>query len=708
MEAPAPECPPGGVIVSNRASLISLGTERSVIELGRKSLVGKARARPDLVKRAFEKARRDGLWRTYQEAMGRLDTPTSLGYSCAGDVVEAGALAHEFGPGDRVACIGQGFASHADYVSVPVNLAAKIPPGVSYENAAFGMLGVIALHGVRSARIDFGARVAVIGLGLLGLITVQLLRAYGCQVVCMDLEPEKAALARACGADIAVSTSEALFSGAEALSAGYGCDAAIITASTRSAGPVDDAIRVCRQRGRIVIVGVADIHPDRNELWRKEIELVVSKAGGPGSLDPIYELGGIDLPIGDVRWTERRNLEEFLRLVADGRLQLGPLVTHRFDIDEAVKVYGQLSNDRLGQAIGVVLKYPGVQPASHKAPVPGSRHTRVAGAPRLGVIGAGLFAKSVLLPTLRQVRGVSLEVLAAASGSSAAYSARRFGFKAAATGSSTVLEDPNLDGVIAALPHEQHARIVMQALALDKPLLIEKPLCIEPSELAEITATLDSLPKSPRIMVGHNRRYSPHTQRLRLWLSSRRSPLVMTIRVNAGFVPKDHWVHSENQGRSRIVGEMTHFLDLIIAIAGSRITRIEAVRIAGDDRTTINNDNVGVLAALADGSIATLAYSAQGARGAPRETIEVMSEGATLTCTDFTVSTRVRPSGRRETYRTAGARAGYIEELRGFVDVVAGVAPMVPPFADAIHVMKAAFAIEQALATGAPVLLASA
>jgi predicted dehydrogenase/NADPH:quinone reductase-like Zn-dependent oxidoreductase len=704
-QTPAPACGPRGVLVQNRASLISLGTERTAIELGKKSLLGKARARPDLVKRALEKARRDGFWRTYQEAMGLLDSPTPLGYSCAGVVLETGSEIHGFAPGERVACVGQGYACHADFVNVPANLVAKIPDTVSDDEAAFGMLGTIALHGVRSAKLQFGAKVAVMGLGLLGLLTVQLLRAYGCQVVCMDPAPDKVAMAEGFGVDAAVATSEALMSAAEQATGGLGLDAVIITASTKSDGPVNTALKLCRPRGRIVVVGVADIHPDRNELWLKEVEIVVSKAAGPGSLDPIYELDGVDYPIGEVRWTEHRNLEEFLRLIADKRIDVNPLITHRFDIKDAVAAYSGLIAGTLGPAIGVILSYPDAQAPERRIALSPPTVAAVGRHLRVGVLGAGVFGKAVLLPALAKVEGVALEVLAASSSASAAHSAKRFGFSKAATQSAAVFDDPSVDAVIAATPHDQHAATVLQAIEAAKPLFIEKPLCVTPRELTEIVEALDNSSAPPPIMVGHNRRYSVHTRKLQSWLTGRKSPMVLVVRINAGFVAADHWVHSERHGRSRIVGEMTHFLDLIVALAGARIRRVQAVRVLGDDKTVVNNDNIAVILGLADGSVANLIYSAQGARATPRETIEIMSEGQTLTSVDFTTSARTSASGKRTAFRTSGAKSGYFEELKHFAEVAAGRRKLEPSVEDAIHVMEASFAIERALSEGVTVTL---
>ncbi|HEY4942149.1 MAG TPA: bi-domain-containing oxidoreductase [Rhizomicrobium sp.] len=699
-EVPVPRCGSRGILVRNRVSLISLGTERSTIELGRKSLLGKARARPDLVKRVIEKARRDGLKRTYEEAMGRLDTPTPLGYSCAGEVIEAGAAAPEFSPGDRVACIGQGFASHAEFVSIPANLAAKLPDALSYDEAAFGMLGIIALHGVRSAKLTFGESVAVLGLGLLGLLTVQILRSYGCRVICMDPDPSKVAMALAFGADAATASTDELEGAVSAQTASFGCDAVIIAAATKSDAPIHTAVKLCRMKGRIVVVGVVDIHPDRNELWAKEIELVVSRAAGPGSLDPLYEQDGVDLPIGDVRWTQNRNLEEFLRLAATRRVDLKPLITHRFPIADAAATYSGLIGGSIGGAVGVLLDYPADTPVERLVTIGPAKAKSGSDVVRIGALGAGLFGKAILLPTLAKLSGVSLDVLSTASGASAMHSAKRFGFKQAATTAEAIFENKDIDAVVAATPHDQHAHAVLEALRTGKALFLEKPFCTTPEELDKIRTALAANSSPPVIMVGHNRRYSPHADAIKRWLKTRSAPLVLNLRINAGFVPADHWVHSERQGRSRIVGEMTHFIDLICALTGARIRRVQAARVSGDGRLVISNDNLSAIFEMTDGSVATLVYSAQGARQTPREQIEIFSGGTTITSTDFKSSTLTAASGKQTQFRTSGAQAGYAEELQHFVDSVRGKAMLTPSLADMVRTMQAAFAIEEALALG--------
>ncbi|MBI1329812.1 MAG: zinc-binding dehydrogenase [Alphaproteobacteria bacterium] len=697
-DVPAPRCSRGGILVRNHASLISIGTERSVIELGKKSLVGKARARPDLVKRALEKAKAEGFWATFQAAMARLDTPTPLGYSSAGVVLEAGASAHGFAPGDRVACVGNNFASHAEFISVPVNLACRIPDAVSDEEASFAMLGAIAMHGVRLAGLTFGSTVAVTGLGLLGLIAVQILRAYGCRVVAMDPDPAKAEIAKRFGIE-AVSGAEALAGAVHALTAGVGADAVLITAATKSDEPVNTAVALSRHKGRIVVVGVADIHPDRNEMWHKEVEIVVSRAGGEGALDPVYELDGIDLPVSSARWTQGRNVEEFLRLIAEKKINVASLITHRFAMAKAEEAYAALTDGSLKGAIGVVLDYP--RDAELK------RHIALAQAKvsaketlSAAVIGAGQFGRTTLLPVLKKLPGVNLTVLGTSSGSSAEHSASKFGFAEATTDSDMLYARSDIDVVFAFTPHANHAHAVAKAIESGKPLFVEKPLCVLPEELQAIEHLASAATSLPPIMVGHNRRYSPHTVKIREWLSGRRGPLVMAMTINAGFVPPEHWVHDDAQGRSRIVGEMTHFLDLAEAITGSAIAEVSAMRVAADNQTILNNDNLTASLRMTDGSVVSLVYSAQGSRSTPREGLQIFSGGMTITSSDWRHSLLAGP--KAEKFSTASQALGYPEEMSRFLSAARG-GLLEPDFAGLLRVMRASFAIEDSLATGRPV-----
>lgn len=706
-DVPVPQCGSKRILVRNRNSLISLGTERSTIELGRKSLLGKAASRPDLVRRAWDKAKKEGLLKTWQEAMGRLDTPTPLGYSGSGIVEQCGIAATEFAPGDRVACIGQGFASHAEFVSVPVNLACRIPEGVSDEEAAFGMLGIIALHGIRSANLTFGSRVVVMGLGLLGLLTVQMLRAYGCEVIAIDPAADKIALAKQFGFTHVTTDSSELNTFCNHQTNGLGADTVIITAATKERGPVDQAIQLCRPKGRIVVVGTADIHPDRNELWQKEIEIVVSKAAGPGSLDPLYELEGIDLPIGDVRWTQKRNLQEFLRLIADKKIDVYALITHRFSIDQAEDVYGQFVASKLIQPIGVLLAYSDNAAIERRLPIPTTQaKAKIAGQTlSVGVVGAGLFGKALLLPALRTQAGLTLHTLVTGSGASVEHSARKFGFLNQATDASAVWENADVNAIVGLTPHSQHAKLVSLAIEHQKALFLEKPLCTTEEELASLRAQASATAVVPVIFVGHNRRYSPHTVQMQKWLSTRQAPLVLQMRINTGFIPSSHWVHSEEEGRSRVVGEMSHFIDLIQCLADAPIIRVAAERISGDNASAVNNDNVALSFKLADGSVGSMIYSASGDKAYSRETTEIFFDGKTVVSKDFRVS-ELHQEGKIETFKTSGQEMGYQQELKAFVDSATGKAEVMPSVAALFATMDVIFGIERSLATGQTVTLA--
>lgn len=701
-EVPAPRCGRKSILVRNCHSLISIGTEKATIELGKKSLIGKAKARPDLVKRFVEKAKNEGLSKTISEAMGRLDTPTPLGYSCAGVVIEAGVEAQGFMPGDRVACIGQGFASHAEFISVPVNLAVKLPETVSTEFAAFGMLGCIALHGIRCAHLTFGSRVAVIGLGLLGQLSVQLLRAYGCSVFAYDLNAEKAAHAKKNGAEFSHHDADIFENTINTYTQNQGVDAVIITAATNSSDPIDFAVALSRKKGKIVVVGVADIHPNRNELWLKELELIVSKAAGPGSIDDHYEKDGIDYPIELARWTENRNLQEFIRLIDKKLIDLTTLVSEKFPIENAETVYDAFLQNKLNNPIGLLFEYgdnASIKNSVTLNPLPEKAKQKI----HLSVIGAGLYGKAVFLPALKKNKSILLNTLVTSSGMSAQHSAKRFGFAACATDINNVFADANTDAIIALTPHSQHANLIIKALESNKSLLVEKPLCINQQELLDIMTCYQTRKNNSVIMVGHNRRFSPHAEKIKKWLGQRANPVVMSYRVNAGHVPAEHWVHSDREGRSRIVGEMTHFIDLMQHVLNEKPISVYAKRVSADNQSVVNNDNLVAVIQFSGGSIASLIYSAEGNRALPREYIELFFDGKTIISTDFRNSQLI--AGKQsEKFKTGKQEIGYQEEIDVFVKCALGEeAPH--SFLDDCIVMQTAFAIEDSLTNNQSIMI---
>ena len=681
-EVPIPLCSSNKILVKNINSLISIGSERSVIELGEKSLLGKAKARPDLVKRFMEKGKKEGFVKTFKEALERLDNPTPLGYSSAGMVVEVGKDVHSFSRGDKVACIGAGYALHTEYITVPENLCCKIPDNISFEEASFGMLGIIALHGIRCAKLTFGESVAVIGLGLLGLLTVQILKAYGCKVIGTDIDSKKNEMAKTFGADYVFASDDDFKNGIEMATNGYGADAVIITTATKSDVPVNTAVDITRYGGRIVLVGVADIHPQRNEMWHKEVEIIVSKAGGPGTLDPFYENKGVDYPLGFVRWTENRNLEEFLRLIAEKKVDVKSLITHRFKIEQAESVYKDIMEGKGGPYIGVVLEYPekgdgfeirGERIIKIQEPV-ASNLSAITSKVSIGVIGAGLFGKALLLPALKKIKDVRFHTLSTSSSANTYYTGEKYGFENCATDYKEVLGNNEVNAVLILTPHSLHASMVIEALKAGKHIFVEKPLCINEDELNEIIDTYSSLitHHSPLVlMVGYNRRFSPHAVKVSEYLKVRQDPMIINYRVNAGFVPSEHWVHSQEEGGSRIVGEVCHFVDLMQYLTKSNPIRVYAERISANNTTSLNSDNVVITLKFQDGSVGNIIYSASGDKAYSREQIEIFSEGNTIVINDYK-RTDFHKSGSKKSYKTFNREMGYKEEMQHFFDVVRG------------------------------------
>lgn len=695
-----PRCGPKQVLVATRASLVSLGTERSIIELGRKSLFGKALARPDLVRRFVEKARTEGIAPTLSQAVHRLDQPVPLGYSSAGIVVATGGNAKRFAVGDRVACVGQGFASHAEVAAVPEMLCTAIPEGVSFESAAFGMVGAIALHGIRCAELDFGETVGVVGLGLVGLLTVQMLEAYGCRVVAADLDTRKTEIASKLGAAATARSLDEFVEAARAESVGNGLDAVLLTLSTDDADAVHAAVAASRFRGRIVLVGVADVHPRRDALWEREVELIVSRAAGAGSLDPAYEIDGRDFSPGLVRWTEGRNVDEVLRLMQRGKLRTDVLVTHRVRIADAEKTYEDILAGQGDPHIGVVFTYPDAP--TPKLPPAAKRRPMGRDTVRIGILGPGTFAQSVLLPALRKIEGAVVVAAGGSSGPALSTLAQRMEIPHVTTDYSEIIGDPSVDAVMILTRHASHANLVLEALAAGKHVYVEKPLCINETELAAIS---EAVAGSDRIVaVGYNRRFSPLFSDLSGHFASRREPLVISYRVNAGYVPPEHWVHQPEEGGSRVVGEMGHFLDAMQALTGALIGRVWGERISGNGRTAISEDNIAVTVRLTDGSVGTLTYTAVGDRGLGRERVEVFGGHKSGVLDDFRRLTLLA-RGKTRRRRLTSQDLGYAAELRAFVRATRDEMALPLTYAEIANSTAATFALAHSMATGAPVLV---
>ncbi len=701
-EVPVPECRRDGILVRTSYSLISTGTERAITALGRKSLLGKANARPDLVKRALAKARREGYWKTFQEALDRVDTPTALGYSAAGIVVDVGSQVDEFSVGDRVACMGTGFASHAEVLSMPRNLCVKVPTHVGLDEAAFGTVGTIALHGIRLSDAQLGSRVGVIGLGLLGLLSVELLKATGCKVFACDLNGAKVELARSLGVDVAVRGGDSSVSvRATYFSDGYGLDAVIIAASAKDSRPIELAAEMCRVCGKIILVGVANIEIPRQLLWEKEIEFKVSKAGGPGALDPLYELEGVDYPYPYVRWTQQRNLEAILDFLATRRIDVRPLITHRFEIGDALKAYDCLMSPGSATTIGVLLHYPGTCEVTHVLPLRPLLKARIRqDRIKVGVIGAGLFAKSLFLPKLKKLPDVKLEWVATANGISANHARKRFGFEYCTTDYRTLLDDKAVQAVFILTRHSLHATIVVEALVAGKHVFVEKPLCVNEEELAKITAAYDAAPHSC-LMVGYNRRFAPLAIRLKSTLGHHDGPLALAWRVNVGRLSLDHWVNDPAEGGGRVVGELCHFVDFCEYLTNSVPHSVYASSISS---TRAGSENVNVSLKFQDGSIADIVYTASGDRAFSRERLEVFSDGSVGVLEDFRRLELV-VGGKTRTHRLWSQDLGYAGELTAFIRAIrdGGESPI--SFEQAAASSLATFRILESVKTGLPVRL---
>ncbi len=703
-EVPEPTCGPNVLIVKNYASLLSIGTERSLIELGKKSLLGKAKSRPDLVKRFFEKSSQEGFFKTFKEALDRLDTASPLGYSSAGIVVKVGSQIHSFSPGDRVACIGAGVACHAEYIRVPQRLCVKIPDSLSFEEASFGMLGIIALHAIRSAKISFGETVAIIGLGLLGLLIAQIARSYGCKIIGIDTDPSKVELAKKICGDHFYSSPDDLVKGVHQMNNGAGSDAVIISAATESDKPVHLAVEIVREHGRIVVVGVTDIHPHRNEMWHKEVEIIVSKAGGPGIFDPLYEQKGIDYPIGLVRWTEQRNLEEIMRLIAEKKMDVLSLISHRFSFKEAETVYKNIF-EKSQKYIGIVFSYIDEKHKEVAIPNQVSFSTISPNSISVGVIGAGLFARSTFLSILKKIKDVSLHTIAANSGVNAIHTAKKFGFTHTCTNYKELVNNKDINTIIILASHNIHAEIALEAMKAGKHIFIEKPLCINKDELLRINEMYSEYTRSGHVfMVGYNRSFSPHICKLQEILNDRKEPLMMNYRVNAGFLKSNHWVHSEEEGGSRIIGEMCHFVQLFQYLTQKKPIQIYAQRLSGNNATVMNSDNISVIVKFNDGSIGTLVYTALGDRAYSREQLEVFSEGNTGVSYDYK-KTKIWKNGKKKIFQTWNQELGYKEELEYFFGCIHGNRKFELSENAIFSPSQMTFAIIDSLNTGLPVSL---
>ena len=632
-EAPSPSIGRGVLLINSAVSLISAGTERMLVGFGKASYWEKARQQPEKVKIVLEKVQTDGLLTTIQAIQSKLAQPLPLGYCNVGVVAEVGAGVEGFKVGDRVVSNGP----HADVVKVPKNLCARIPNEVDNESASFVVVASIGMQGMRLAQPTLGESFVVTGVGLIGLLTLQLLRAQGCRVLAIDFDETKLALARQFGAATCnPGQGEDPVAAGMALSRGQGVDGVIITASTKSSDPVTQAARMSRKRGRIVLVGVTGLELNRADFYEKELSFQVSCSYGPGRYDPNYEDRGHDYPLGYVRWTEQRNFEAVLDMLASGQLDVKPLITHRFAFEDASQAYEALTQDKSG--LGILLQY--TSPVAERAIrsvklLPAARFD--AQRPVLGFIGAGNYAARMLIPAFKAA-GAQFHTIVTAGGINGVIHGEKAGFAEASTDMAAMLGNPAINSVAIVTRHDTHARFVAQALQAGKHVFVEKPLAIHLAELAEVQAAFDAAHQSgngPQLMVGFNRRFSPQVQKMKSLLQAVKAPKSFIMTMNAGTIPANHWTQDNAIGGGRIIGEACHFIDLMRFLAGSPIVSIHARRMGDAPGMVITEDKASITLGFEDGSFGTILYFANGAASFPKERIEAFATDRVLQLDNF-------------------------------------------------------------------------
>lgn len=686
-DVPTPSVGSHQVLIATQASVVSVGTERMLVQFGRANLLDKARQQPDKVKQVLEKVKTDGLATTMNAVKSKLDQPVPLGYCNAGIVLAVGSEVRNFAPGDRVVSNGP----HSEVVAVAENLCAKIPEGVSYEEAAFTVLGAIALQGVRLVEPTLGETIVVTGLGLIGLLAVQLLRANGCRVLAIDMDPRKCEMARQFGAEtVDISAGGDPVSAAMAFSRGRGVDGVVITAATKSNEPMHQAALMCRKRGRIVLTGVVGLELMRDDFYKKELSFQVSCSYGPGRYDEAYEDRAMDYPDAFVRWTAQRNFEAFLDMLSAGSLKLDSLIQHRFPFDRAVEAYDGLG----GGVLGVVLEYPATETRTDllKRSVDlATTASTPTGPVSAAVLGAGNFSAGVLIPNLAAA-GARLHTVVSSGGVSGTHVAKKFGFTRSSTDSGAVFTDPEVNAVFITTRHDSHARYVLRAIESGKKAFVEKPLAITRDELAEIVAAYQAA-TNPFVMVGFNRRFSPFIQALKGKLDAQSRPKTMIMTVNAGAIPMDHWTQNPLVGGGRIIGEGCHFIDLLRYLAGHPIVDVRASA-ARDASGNPVEDEATITLTFADGSVGTVLYLANGHRSFPKERLEVFVGDKIVQLDNFRSMKAYGWPGLD--MKTKAMDKGHAAEFKEVVEAIKAGRPAPIPFAEIVEVTTATFdAVEQ-------------
>jgi len=688
---PAPVCGENGALVQTTVSLVSAGTEKMLVDFAKKSMLAKAKDRPDLVKQVIGKMKKEGVKNTLEKVFTKLDTPIPLGYSLAGRIIELGSNMNGMNIGDRVACGGAGYANHSEINYVPKNLMVKIPDGVDDIDAAFVTVGAIALQSVRQTEPKLGERVAVVGLGLLGQLTVQLLKANGCKVIGSDVDQDKIALAKKLGADEACHASE-LISKAIEFSNGYGVDAVIIAASTMSNQPVIDAAEICRMRGRVVFLGMVGMDIPRNDYYKKEIDLRLSMAYGPGRYDPEYEEKGNDYPYDLVRWTEQRNFEAFLGLIDEGKITPKEILTHEFDFDDVLSAYDLLEGKVKEKYLGIVLKYKHDINLDNEKLI--QRTTKLVSSDKInvGLIGAGNFTKSVILPNMKKVGGFDLVGLCTATGVSAEGTGKKYDFKYMTTDAQEIYKNNEINSIFVTTQHNKHAAAIINSINSKKHCFVEKPLCIYEEELKAIKEAYSG---ETIVQVGFNRRFSPMVESMKKCISGQVS---INYRVNAGIVPKDVWIQDRTIGGGRIIGEVCHFIDTCSYLIGSDVISVYATTLIKDDKSIPNEDNVNITLNYANGSNATISYYAYGDTAMPKEYIEVFGNGMSVSMTDFR-ELIVYKNGKAKKEKSSNQDKGFVAEFKAFKNAVKSGREAIS-FESIYNTTKSTFKILESIRTG--------
>ena len=704
-DVPVPTPHEGQALVKIEASLVSAGTERMIVEFAKKNLLGKMRSRPDQVRQVIDKAKREGVLPAVQAAFNRLDQPMPLGYSSAGTIVALGRNTPGLKVGQRVACAGANYAVHAEYNVVPHNLVTPLPKNVDFESAAFTTLGAIAMQGFRLAELQLSENVAIIGMGLLGLLTTQIAVAAGCNVLGIDIDPARLALASKLGLQ-AVSRKKAEDS-AQAFTSNRGFDAVIICADTSSNDPVELAGVIARDKARVVATGAVGLTLPRKNYFEKELSFINSRSYGPGRYDVKYEENGHDYPIGYVRWTEGRNFESVLELMSKGKLDVKPLVTHRFPIEQAVKAYDVITGKTKEKFLGVVLTYPQSVEKLEGDILSLSKDSKVVkfnvpifkpATCNLGVLGAGLFANAMLLPAIKKAGDINLVGIASSGGLHAQHSGKKFGFKYAASSDEEIINDPNINTVAILTRHDSHADLAVKALKAGKHVFVEKPLAINEKQLSAISKQLKANSQS-LLTVGFNRRFAPLAQQLSAFYKDHTEPMHVHYRVNAGYIPLNHWTQNPEIGGGRIIGEGCHFIDFITFLIGESPISINTHALP--DGGKYREDNVSMTFTFPDGSVGVVDYLANGDKSFPKERVEVFCGGAVSVLDDFVSLETVRDG--RKTRMKGAQNKGHVDEWKAFAKSIKDGGEPPIPYQQLIGVTKSTFAAVESIRSKNPV-----